>query len=423
MDSGRALTPFKAFFLFLTLLLAAAASAQDATERRAGQMTAADKEIVLKGISEVVTQRMFVPGVDFSKWPEHVAKHREELDKAEDERGFALVLNRALREYGLSHVRLRTPQAGRQRREGPTSVGLGIQAQKEEPEGLLITSVFSKSPAAEAGLAQGDLILSVDGRSPDSPAVLSGDPESKVALKVRKPSGEVLELELVRKTFSTARQDFLAWHSGDTALIRIHSFSRGYSVEGIEDLFKEASRAKALVLDLRNNGGGATNNLQHLLSLLLPNDTAVGAFISRRTMQEYERAYPDAPKDVASIAKWTDRKYVTRKRSVEPFAGKIAVLINRGSASASEICAAALREVAGAKLIGSRTAGAVLASKYARIGDWELQYPVTDYVTIKGLRLEGNPLQPDEEVSASGNGREDAVLAKALELLRASSKG
>jgi carboxyl-terminal processing protease len=99
------------------------------------------------------------------------------------------------------------------------------------------------------------------------------------------------------------------------------------------------------------------------------------------------------------------------------------VLINRGSASASEICAAALREVAGAKLIGSRTAGAVLASTYARIGDWELQYPVTDYVTIKGLRLEGNPLQPDEEVSASGNGREDAVLAKALELLRASSKG
>jgi carboxyl-terminal processing protease len=405
MDSGRALTPFKAFFLFLTLLLAAAASAQDATERRAGQMTAADKEIVLKGISEVVTQRMFVPGVDFSKWPEHVAKHREELDKAEDERGFALVLNRALREYGLSHVRLRTPQAGRQRREGPTSVGLGIQAQKEEPEGLLITSVFSKSPAAEAGLAQGDLILSVDGRSPDSPAVLSGDPESKVALKVRKPSGEVLELELVRKTFSTARQDFLAWHSGDTALIRIHSFSRGYSVEGI---------------DLRNNGGGATNNLQHLLSLLLPNDTAVGAFISRRTMQEYERAYPDAPKDVASIAKWTDRKYVTRKRSVEPFAGKIAVLINRGSASASEICAAALREVAGAKLIGSRTAGAVLASTYARIGDWELQFPVTDYVTIKGLRLEGNPLQPDEEVGASG--REDAVLAKALEMLRSSSK-
>jgi carboxyl-terminal processing protease len=157
-----------------------------------------------------------------------------------------------------------------------------------------------------------------------------------------------------------------------------------------------------------------------LLSLLLPVDTNVGVFVSRRTYQDYEKENPEAPKDVFSIAKWAPRKYKTSKQGVEPFKGKIAVLVNRGSASASEICAAALRECAGAPIIGSKSAGAVLASTYARLAlDWELQYPVTDYVTIKGVRLEGNPLQPDQEVSSNPDSGEDAVLMKAIETLKA----
>ena len=98
------------------------------------------------------------------------------------------------------------------------------------------------------------------------------------------------------------------------------------------------------------------------------------------------------------------------------------MLINRGSASASEICAAALRECSAAPIIGSKSAGAVLASTYARLAlGWELQYPVTDYVTIKGMRLEGNPLQPDHETTSNPDSKEDVVLAKALEMLRATA--
>ena len=178
-------------------------------------------------------------------------------------------------------------------------------------------------------------------------------------------------------------------------MLKVHSFSRGYNTEKVEKLCEGAAKAKYLVLDLRSNGGGATTNLIHLLSLLLPVETKVGVFVSRRTMQEYEKENPEAPKDVLSIANWAPRKYTTSKRKIEPFKGKIAVLINRGSASASEICAAALRECAGSPLIGGKSAGAVLASTYARLAlDWEIQYPVNDYVTIKGMRLEGNPLQP-----------------------------
>lgn len=425
MKALRLHTPFRAFFALFLIFSAFLAQAQGTTGAadpgvvKVGEISAEQKDQVLKSISEVVTQRMFVPGVDFSKWPENLVKHKEDLDKASDERGFALAINRALREFGLSHVRLRTPQAGVQRRTGPVSVGLGIQAQKEEVGGLLILAVVPKSPAAEAGLEQGDLIEEVDGKAPESPSVLSGDADSKVSLKVKKKSGDTVTLELTRKSFSTARQDSVTWNGEDTAVLRVNSFSRGYKQETIEKLCEEASKAKYLVLDLRSNGGGATNNLIHLLSLLLPVDTNVGVFVSRRTYQDYEKENPTGPKDVVSIANWAPRKYRTSKRSIEPFKGKIAVLINRGSASASEICAAALRECAGAPIIGTKSAGAVLASTYARLAlDWELQYPVTDYVTIKGMRLEGNPLQPDQEVSSNPDSKEDVVLAKAIEALK-----
>lgn len=420
------MAPLRALFAFgliLSSILAYGQGTADTSAPKAGELTADQKEEVIKSLTDVVTQRMFVPGVDFSKWPENLAKHKEALDRATEERVFALELNRALREFGLSHVRLRTPQAGQQRRNGPTTTGLGIQAQKEETGGLLVLSIVPRSPAAEAGLEQGDKILEVDGKAPESPAVLSGELESKVRLKVLKKSGSTVDLELSRRTFSTARSDTLTWQGDDTAVLKVHSFSRGYSREGIEKLMGEAAKAKYLVLDLRSNGGGATNNLIHLLSLILPVNTPVGCFVSRRTMQDYEKANPEGAKDVVTIASWSPRKYTTSKQSVEPFKGKVAVLINRGSASASEICAAALKEVSGSPLIGGRTAGAVLASVYARLAhEWEIQYPVTDYVTIKGVRLEGNPLKPDIEVATNPDSKEDAVLAKAVETLRSSSK-
>lgn len=404
--------------VFLTSAVAAFAQSGGAAEV-AGAMSADQKEQVLKSIGDVVTQRMFVPGIDFSKWPEVVEKHRENIDKAEDERTFALTINRVLREFGISHVRLRTPQAGQQRRTGPQAIGLGIQSQKEDSGHLLITAVSPNSPAAAANLEPGDKIEEVDGKAPESPAALSGEADSKVALKVLKKNGESVALELTRRPFSTARQDSLTWPSEDTAVLKVHSFSRGYQRDNIEKLAAEAAKAKYLILDLRSNGGGATNNLIHLLSLLLPNDTNVGVFVSRRTYQDYEKANPDAPKDLASIGNWAPNKYRTRKQRIEPFSGKIAVLVNRGSASASEICAAALRETAGAPILGTRTAGAVLASTYARLAlNWEIQYPVTDYVTIKGMRLEGNPLQPDHEVTGRPDEKGDPAIKKAIETLR-----
>jgi len=406
-------TPF-----FVARVLAALVLVVSATTLRAQDLTPEQKEAVLKGIENVVMTKAFVPGVDFSKWPEFIAKQKEALDKANDPTAFTSAVNRALREFGFSHIRLQTPRAAAMR--GRTQVvGPGLTATKDA-DGLAIRTVADKGPAKEVGLEPGDKIVKVDGKPADDPKVLDGEKGTKMDIEVKKANGETKTVTVERKEYSIVRPETLTWVDQETAMMRVPTFSAGYDRANIEKLMGEAAKAKYFILDLRSNGGGASNNLNHLLSLLLPDRTAYGVFISKRLATRYGEETKNPATDPVAIAKWAEQKASTRKRSVEPFAGKIAVLINRGSASASEITAAALKENAGAVLVGAPRPGAVLASVFGRLPEgFSIQYPVSDYVTIKGMRLEKNPLVPDAEVTGARDGDKDPVVDKAVELLKA----
>lgn len=376
------------------------------------------KTEILAAIDKIVMERAFVPLVDLKAWPAHVEKHKETIDKAEDQGDFVREVNRALREFGFSHIRFRTPVAA-EARQRTSVIGVGLTARAEK-EGLVVVSVTPKSPAEELGIKAGHTIVEVDGKLPDNPAALTGDEGTEVKLKVKEGEAEPREITLKRQRFSVFRPDTVTFVNDESAVLRIQSFSRGYDQKAIEALLTEASKAKYLVLDLRSNGGGAVNNLQHLLSLLMPADTVIGTFINRSTFDGFSKAKPGQTATLEEIAAWSERKYKTSKKAIEPFAGKIAVLINRGSASASEICASALRENLGSPLVGANTAGAVLASVYGKLPQgFEIQYPVSDYVTAKGTRLESNPIKPDAEASSTKteDGKDPAV-EKALELLK-----
>ena len=142
--------------------------------------------------------------------------------------------------------------------------------------------------------------------------------------------------------------------------------------------------------------------MRHLLGQFLPANTLIGTFVSRGMAREFAAKYPDAVPDPIAIAKSTDKKFRTDARGKPTITARVAVLVNRGTGSASEITSAALREVLAAPLVGSRTAGAVLASSYAKLeGGFGLQYPLSDYVTGKGVRLEKQPMVPDLTVEVA----------------------
>lgn len=399
-------------------LLSTLSLAQSAAQP--AELSSETKASILKGIEEIVTQRAFVPGVDFNKWTEFIEKRRSEVDEAKDEAAFGRVVNQALRDFGFSHIRLSNPRSTAQR--GQTSaVGSGANVVVNE-DGLRVQRVIDRGPAKDLGLEVGDVITKIDGKKPLSVDELNGEEGTKKSVEIKKASGEVKVVELEIKRYSTVREETLTWVDDDTAVLKVFTFSAGYGRENIEKLMGEAAKAKYLVVDLRSNGGGAVNNMNHFLSLLMPNDTVIGTFVNRRMADQYHEEHPEAPIDPISIAKWTDRQSKTRERpTLKPFNGKIAVLTNRGSASASEITTAALKEQVGAVQVGSRTAGAVLASTYGRLPEgWSLQYPVSDFVTGKGVRLESNPLTPDiEENGRPSEDGKDPVVEAAIKLIKA----
>lgn len=397
--------------LLISVLAAGVAVAQP--------ITAEQKTEVLQAIEEIVMRRAFIPGVDFQKWPELIAKQQQAIDDASEIPAFVNAVNRALREFSASHFRLLTPRAAAARNQTST-VGVGANVRRGD-EGLVVQTVAENGPAKAAGLQVGDVILEVDGKPVDESTTLDGEENTSVIVKVKRANGEIEIIKLERRRYSTVRPETLTWVDEETAVIRIFTFNVGYGRENIEKLFTEAAKAKRLIIDLRSNGGGAVNNLNHLLSLLLPERTAYGTFVSRQVADSYARETGKEPTDVIEIANWSSRKAVTQTPRVPRFEGQVAVLVNRGSASASEIAAAALREKAGAVIVGTRTAGAVLASVFGRLPHgFQLQYPVNDYVTANGVRLERNPIVPDAEVAQTGS--PDPAIAKAIELMKGKTR-
>jgi carboxyl-terminal processing protease len=315
-----------------------------------------------------------------------------------------------------------TPKSATIRREAKTT-GIGISAFPEK-DNVLVTYVFEGSPAALVGLAPGDRITAVDGQKiSDAVRSIAGDEGTSVVLTVKKATGQEQELTVVRKKYSTVRPEELKLLDEDTAMLTVHTFDLTYNSDRVESLMKKVGSRKNLILDLRGNGGGAVYNLQHLLACFLPAEAEIGTFISRRVVDEYRKETGNYGNNLVDIAKWATRKVRVGRRTSSPrFTGNIAVLVDGGSGSASEMAAAALKELRGASLIGSKTAGAVLVSVIAPVGQgFTLQYPLSDYVTIQGKRLEGDGVLPDSPVESQPfrlPNIPDNAIAKAQEIFK-----
>ncbi len=351
------------------------------------------KKAVLERVDQIVRTVAYVPAVDFSKWPEYVTKHKGDIDKASTPDEFARAINGALREFGFSHIVFSTPTAAQARLERKI-VGIGVSLQPEEG-GLRVMATFPKAPAEEAGIAAGDLIMTANGKKVESPAQIGGDEGTVVTLKVMKADGKEKTYKITRRKFSTARPETLTWPNEATAVLKVPSFDLGYDRKRVEGLMQEAAKAKNLILDLRSNGGGAVVNLTHLMGLLMPPGTPLGTFIGRNMVDQYTKETGGTADQVLEIAKWAKNKLRATRNEVPYFKGNIAVLINGGSGSASEIAASALQDNFEAPVVGSKSAGAVLVSVMSMLpGGFQLQYPINDYVTVSGYRIEGRGVLP-----------------------------
>lgn len=407
-------TGFRTVVCMLAMLAVAPASYAQrphSTAADSPEWNQAAKAKVLDRMSKLILNNAYVPNIDFSKWDAALAKIKPDADKAQTEEEFAAVVDNGLRSaFNISHIVLLPPQAVKQRVD-QHMVGIGIRIDPTE-DGILVTSTVPGAPAEKAGIEQGDTILEADGHKAER-RFIAGPEGTSVNLKVRKADGKTIKMyKVLRAQFNTVQKEELTWVDKDTAAIKIYTFDLSYNADNVAEIMKKANKAKNLIVDLRNNGGGAVGNMMHFLGTVLEPGTQIGSFINKRSYDQYLQDNPGGDKnDLLGIAKASNEKIDVRSiPGVPVFKGHIAVLVNGGSGSASEITAEALKELVNAPVIGKKSAGAVLVSVMGDLPHgFNLQYPISDYISVHGIRLEANGIVPDAKA-------EDAIMIKKGEI-------
>jgi carboxyl-terminal processing protease len=284
--------------------------------------------------------------------------------------------------------------------------GIGLTV-SEVKQGLRVDKVFAGSPAEQAGLKVGDLIVSVDGASiagessEESTEKIKGPEGTEVRIGVQGPSGgKARKLEITRAQISlpvvSSRIKKVGGHR--VGYVRLISFS-----EGVHALLREAVQkvekqgAEGIVLDLRGNGGGLLEEAVLSASVFLPKDEVVVTTDSRT---QGHAVYKTVGDNLPALP--------------------LVVLIDRNTASAAEILAAALADDAGAKTVGTRSYGkGVFQQEIDLSNGGALKLTIGEYFTPDGVNLAGRGIHPDVKAPNLPQTVRDEGLERALEVLAA----
>ncbi len=295
--------------------------------------------------------------------------------------------------------------------------GVGIQLTKdEEKDQLIVVSPIEDSPAYEAGILAQDVIVKIDGKSTkgmsleDAVKLIRGKVGTKVTLTIKRGTKETdytlararIELHPVRsRTDNTS--------TGKIGYIRLNQFSSQAGEEMKQSIEKlEADNVKGYILDLRSNPGGLLYSSVDIARMWL-DDGLIVSTVDRQGVTERQKANHTA---------------LTEKPLV--------VLVDGGSASASEILSGALQDQGRAVIVGNKTFGKGLVQSVRGLGDGSgLAVTIAKYLTPSGKDINKEGIHPNVEVELTEEDRkalqqsrdkigtiEDPQFAKALEILQ-----
>jgi len=253
--------------------------------------------------------------------------------------------------------------------------GIGVTV-LPAPGGLLVRRTMN-GPARIAGVRPGDTIMTVDGASTatlsfdEAIGRILGRPGSEVRLRVLR-DGKAIQFRVVRRAFTLPSVH--ARLVGHIGVVRIDAFSRGTATattSAVRKLTREGARS--LVLDLRGNPGGLLGQAVSVVSLFLR---------------------PGA--SVVSLAGAHTPLHILYAKGGSASAIPLAVLVDGGSASASEVVAGALKDHGRATVVGESTYGKSLVQEIVSLPSGAaLKLTVARYLTPAGVDISRNGVQPD----------------------------
>lgn len=332
-------------------------------------------------------------GVD---WPAACARHRPAALAAPDDDTLYRVLNELGRELKESHLVAFSPRRTHELRTSHRAA-IGVRILLAEGR-RVVTDLVPGGPAARAGVQPGWLMVSRDSQplpEPDTFRPRLGQPVTYGFLDAADQARELtFNPELIDFTRREARD-----LPGGIRYLRFDSFDLA-SIRWLSAELKQHRTAPAAILDLRQNPGGATIALALAAEELFPASVSVGTHVTRGGRS----------RERDGLALFPAR-----------YPGRLAVLTSGATGSAAEILAHVLQYHRRAVIVGQRTAGAVIVSRYHALPDGGLlQIPEEDYLGLDGQRLEGRGVTPDVPVTLGladlRAGRDPALEAARLRL-------
>lgn len=239
------------------------------------------------------------------------------------------------------------------------------EAEQATKTPFIVYDFMPASTASDAGIMRGDELLEIDGRSllhktrQDTLAMLEGPENSTVKIKVLR-DGKELDFVVDRKKIEHPAVTVERLEKGRFVRIRVHDFMQRDTSDELAQAVRENPQAKGFILDLRHNPGGLLDQGAKAVSVF----TNQGKLFSTRTRVPSDPAKPLYRENVYSVNPYeitrTDNDgvpmhYQTSHPDLTDV--PLAVLIDQGTASASELVAGALKDSGGAYLIGTRSAG------------------------------------------------------------------
>ncbi len=292
-------------------------------------------------------------------------------------------------------------------------VGVGIEITQED--GLVkVVSPIEDSPAFRAGLKPNDLITKIDDTAVKGLTLneavkrMRGEPATKVMLTIyRKDENRTFPVSITREEIKQKSVRGKLVEPG-YAWVRLNQFQERTVddfVKMVNDMYRQDPKIKGFVLDLRNDPGGLLNAAVAISSAFLPDNvtvvstngqTAESKQTLKASLEDY-RGIPGA-ETIASLPK--ELKKVP-----------LIVLVNEGSASASEIVAGALQDNKRATLMGSQTFGKGSVQTFRALGpDTGLKITTSRYYTPSGRSIQAKGIVPDVLVDDTEEGSPYAVL-------------
>jgi len=276
---------------------------------------------------------------------------------------------------------------------------------------LAVVAPIKESPAAKAGIAAGDLILNIKDEAnkvdkdttgislDDAVNLIRGEKGTEVILTIfHEGDSKSKDISLIRDTINVPSTELTWIDSNKVAVISVSKFGEQTLSEWNKIIMEvKANNAQGVILDLRNNPGGYLQRAVDLGSEFIPD----GVIVKQRDR--------------------TGTEALTVNRKGKLVGMPLVVLINKGSASASEILAGALHERLDVKLVGEKSFGKGTVQEAQELSDGAgLHVTVAEWLLPSGKNIHGNGLDPDVMVEYIYNEKmptADNQLDKALEVL------